>query len=113
MRTRKALVRKTVPFAIVPNKSALWSSISVLDDNSVIAITSTAGYSATNRTEVWMIRGYIIPELKAGKNSITADGNTTEDIWSGSFPLYIGHTSETNVTSKFSYDDNNLYILSK
>ena len=108
----KSFGRKTVPFTIVPNKSALWNSITVLDDNSVIAVASTTGYSATNRTEVWMIRGYVIPEIKAGRNSITADGNTTEETWSGSFPMYVGHNSETNVTSKVTYDDNNLYILS-
>ena len=109
----KGFGRKTVPFAIASNKSALWSSVSVLDDNSVIAVTSTSGFSATNRTDVWMIRGYVIPEIRAEKNTVVIDGNAAEDVWSKSFPIFVGHTTESNVTSNITYDDNSVYVLSK
>lgn len=49
---------KSVPFLIPGNKSCLWNSLTVLDDGTVIAITSTNAYS--NSTEVWMIKGKVI-----------------------------------------------------
>ncbi|WP_170827335.1 sialidase family protein [Arcticibacter eurypsychrophilus] len=49
--------RKTVPFIIPLNKSCLWNSLSVLSDNTVLAVTSTNAYS--NSTEVWIIKGTV------------------------------------------------------
>ncbi|MES2648990.1 MAG: sugar-binding protein [Bacteroidota bacterium] len=109
----KSFGRKSIPFAIATNKSALWSSVSVLDDNSVVAVTSTSNYSTSNRTEVWMIRGYVIPEINADKKTINVDGNTTEDAWNSSFPIFTGHTTKSQVRTKVIYDDNNLYVISR
>ena len=47
----------TIPFKIPGNKRALWNSITVLKDGTVIALTSTDAY--TNRSEVWMIKGRV------------------------------------------------------
>lgn len=49
---------KSVPFLIPNNKSCLWNSLTVLNDGSVLAITSTNAYA--NATEVWMIKGTVI-----------------------------------------------------
>lgn len=109
----KGFGRKTVPFNLASNKSGLWNSLTVLDDNSVIAVTSNSNYSSGNHTDSWMIRGYIIPEITVTKNTIDIDGNTNEQSWGSSPSLFVGHTSESQVKTSFSYDDNNLYILSK
>ncbi len=45
----------TVPFQIAAGKTGLWNSITVLKDETTIALTSTNGYS--NKGEVWMIKG--------------------------------------------------------
>lgn len=50
---------RTEPFTIPQGKSGLWNSISVLKDDTVIAITSTNGFS-NGPMEVWMIKGKLI-----------------------------------------------------
>lgn len=47
----------TVPFKIPSNATALWNSISVLKDNTVIALTSTNAYNG--KPGVWMIKGRV------------------------------------------------------
>ena len=59
--TAKNFTCKTSPFAIATNKSGLWNSLAVLSDNTIIALTSTNSYSKGN-TEIWMIKGHVIPE---------------------------------------------------
>jgi hypothetical protein len=46
---------KSAPFVIPANKSCLWNSLSVLSDDTIIAIASTNAYSS--KTEVWMMKG--------------------------------------------------------
>lgn len=48
---------RSIPFLIGSDKSALWNSLAVLDDDTIIALTSTNGYNGDGRTEVWMIKG--------------------------------------------------------
>ncbi len=45
----------TLPFKIPANATALWNSIAVLKDDTMVALTSTDAYNG--RTEVWMIKG--------------------------------------------------------
>lgn len=47
---------RTEPFAVPQGKSGLWNSVSVLKNNTIIAITSTNAFS-NGATEVWMIKG--------------------------------------------------------
>jgi hypothetical protein len=47
----------TTPFKIASTKRALWNSITILKNGTVIALTSTNGYS--NQSEVWMIKGNV------------------------------------------------------
>ncbi|MET4080696.1 hypothetical protein ABIB40_000640 [Pedobacter sp. UYP30] len=46
------------PFKIPKDKHALWNSLCVLADNSIIAITSTNAYS--NKNAIWMVKGKLI-----------------------------------------------------
>lgn len=55
--------KKSTPFVIPANKSCLWSSLCVLDDNSIIAVTSTNAYA--DHTEVWMVRGHLVQDAIA------------------------------------------------
>jgi hypothetical protein len=105
--------RKTSPFNIPDNRSGLWNSIRVLDDNTIIALTSTNGYSGDGRTEVWMIKGYMIPELKAKSGNISVDGAQNEGKWKEEFPIFIGHKSFTQIRSHIVYDDQFLYVISE
>ncbi len=47
----------TVPFKIPANTTALWNSIVVLKNNSIVALTSTNAYNG--KYEVWMIKGIL------------------------------------------------------
>ncbi len=105
--------RISTPFLIPEGKSALWNSITVLDNNTIIALTTTNAFSASNTSEVWMIKGQVIPELEAEKTSLEIDGETTEDIWQQTFPVFIGQKSSTQLLVNVSVDDENLYVLSK
>jgi hypothetical protein len=51
----KNFTGKTVPFSIPPDKHGLWNSLCILDDGTIVALTSTNAFS--NRSEVWMIKG--------------------------------------------------------
>ncbi|MGV3502810.1 MAG: sugar-binding protein [Adhaeribacter sp.] len=103
--------RKTAPFALPANKSGLWNSLCVLDDHTVLALTSTNAYSSRGQREVWMIKGYVIAEPAAGRQSIRADGRQQEALWTQPFPLFIGHQSPTQVRSQLAYDERYLYVL--
>lgn len=105
--------RISTPFLIPEGKSALWNSIAVLNDNTVIALTTTNAFSSANASEVWMIKGQVIPELKAEHTSLEIDGETTEGIWQQHFPIFIGHTSSTQLQANVSFDDEHLYLVSK
>lgn len=48
---------KTKPFSMPATKYGLWNSITVLADDTIIALTTTNAYSTTNSAEVWMIKG--------------------------------------------------------
>ncbi|HCO86042.1 MAG TPA: hypothetical protein DIT95_21285 [Arenibacter sp.] len=105
--------RISTPFLIPEGKSALWNSIAVLNDNTVIALTTTNAFSSANASEVWMIKGQVIPELKAEHTSLEIDGETTEGIWKEHFPIFIGHISSTRLQANVSFDNEHLYLISK
>lgn len=54
----RQFIHPSIPFKIPANKQGLWNSLCILDDDTIIAITSTNAYS--NRTEVWMIKGRLM-----------------------------------------------------
>ncbi|MDB5013960.1 MAG: hypothetical protein JWQ25_2162, partial [Daejeonella sp.] len=105
--------RKSVPFVIPGDKSALWSSVSVLNDNTVIALTSTNAYSVSGNTEIWMIKGHVIPEIAASESTIAVDGNQNEDLWKQKFPIFVGHNGATQLNANISYNADFLFIISQ
>lgn len=104
--------RKTTPFIIPQNRSCLWNSIMVLEDNTIVALASTNAFSEGSRTETWMIKGHVIPELEAQQETITIDGKPDEAIWKDDFPIFIGHQGPAQVRGNVVYDEQHLYVLS-
>jgi hypothetical protein len=51
--------KKSSPFPIPPSKSGLWNSLSVIDNNTVVALTSTNAFTNNRGAEVWMIIGRV------------------------------------------------------
>jgi hypothetical protein len=54
----KDFVGVPAPINIPLNKQGLWNSLCVLNDDTIIAITSTNAFG--DRTEVWMIKGRLV-----------------------------------------------------
>lgn len=105
--------RITTPFIIPENSSSLWNSIAVLKDNSVVALTTTNAFSSTKSAEVWMIKGFVIPELEVENASVLIDGEILEDVWLYDFPILIAHKGETQLKANILSDANNLYVITK
>ena len=58
--------RKSTPFYISdPSKTALWNSLCVENDSTVIALSSTNAYG---KTAVWMIKGHVFREIKSRRD---------------------------------------------
>jgi hypothetical protein len=107
----KKFNRKSTPFILSSGKSALWSSISVLDDDTVIALTTTNQFS--NSSQIWMIKGRILPEINAVKETAIIDGQSNEAVWKKESPVFIGQKSTTQLEANFTYDAEFLYVFAK
>ncbi|MFV0593373.1 MAG: exo-alpha-sialidase [Draconibacterium sp.] len=101
---------RTVPFKMTSEKRGLWNSIAVIKDGTVpVALTSTNAYSSTS-TEVWMIKGHVIPEYEIKTGSPIIDGALTDECWQTEWPYFVGHESPTKMKASLCIDDNNLYV---
>ena len=103
--------RKSVPFLISAGKSALWNSIEVLDDDTVIALTTTNQFG--NSSQVWMIKGRVLPEINAVNATAVIDGQSNEAEWKKTSPVFIGQNGATQLEANFSYDASFLYVFAK
>lgn len=74
--------RVSEPFPIPGNRWGLWNSVTVLGDDTVVAITSTNAFSR-GRSEVWMIKGRVTKELVPEQETIKVDGLKQEEAWAG------------------------------
>ncbi|HEX9150988.1 MAG TPA: exo-alpha-sialidase, partial [Flavobacterium sp.] len=109
--TAKNFNRKSTPFIISTGKSALWNSITVLDDDTVVALTSTNQFS--NSSQIWMIKGHILPEINTLRETAIVDGLNNEAVWSEESPVFIGQKSSTQLTANFTYDSSFLYLFAQ
>ena len=54
----KDFINTATPFNVPLNKHGLWNSLCVLNDGTIIALTSTDAYNSY--TAIWMIKGHLI-----------------------------------------------------
>ncbi|GAA3995073.1 hypothetical protein GCM10022210_56870 [Mucilaginibacter dorajii] len=52
-------INASQPFIVPVNKHGLWNSLCVLDDDTIIALTSTDAYGSS---AIWMIKGHLKPK---------------------------------------------------
>lgn len=88
--------KRTRPFDVPLNKEANWNALALWDSCTVVALASTNLESA--QVAPYMIKGYIIPELIADKDSII------------NYPIFIGSKGHTNLRAGIADDTENLYI---
>ncbi|MES2411994.1 MAG: sugar-binding protein [Bacteroidota bacterium] len=103
--------RKSTPFLLSSGKSALWNSIKVLDDDTVVALTTTNQFS--NASQIWMIKGRIVPEINATKETAIIDGQSNEAVWQKKSPVFIGQKSSTQLEANFTFDTEFLYAFAQ
>jgi hypothetical protein len=104
--------RKSRPFYFTdPAKTCLWNSLSVIDENTVVALGSTNAYG--NKSEVWMIKGHVFHDMRSPKKTVIVDGKKEDDIWNTSKQIFIGGYGETNGAIRTSWDESNLYVLAE
>ncbi len=101
--------KRTIPFDIPITKSGLWNSLAVISGNTPVAITSTNAYSASS-TEVWMVKGYVIPEYEIKTGTATVDGELNDNSWQGDWPYFIGYKSARNLSASLCVDESFLYV---
>ncbi len=107
-RTGRHFEKLSRPFDVPLEREAKWNSISLWDEKTVVA-ASTTSFRSPN-CEVWIIKGHLIPELEAEQGTISVDGKITEEEWGAGFPVFIGHKGPTNLRSNVRYDGQNLYF---
>jgi hypothetical protein len=101
--------RRSVPFHVPVEKWGLWNSMAVIGDNTPVAISSTNAYSE-GRTEVWMIKGHIVPEFELKTGSAVVDGVHDEACWEGSWPYFVGSRSDAGLSATLCADQESVYL---
>ncbi|MGD9931720.1 MAG: exo-alpha-sialidase [Mangrovibacterium sp.] len=106
--TGRNFTKLSRPFAVPLDREAKWNSISLWDENTVVAAATTSFRSPN--CEVWIIRGHLIPELEAQQGMISTDGNLTQTEWGNNWPVFIGHQRETNLRAAVRHDGDKLFV---
>lgn len=57
--TGAAFAHPSYPFPLGSGKRAMWNSLEVLSDGTVLAASATTGYSASGKQEIWLARGSV------------------------------------------------------
>ena len=103
--------RKSTPFYISdPSKTALWSSLCVQNDSTVLALTSTNAYG---KTAVWMIKGHVLREIKSRRATVSIDGERTEALWNSKASVFIGGYGATQARINTAWDQNSLFLTAE
>lgn len=102
----------TRPFDIPADRLAKWNSIMVFDQERIAAL-SGCNYNG-GRVGVWMILGYIVPELiSLTPSDIRADGNVSDAEWGGRLPVFIGHRGPSNLRAGVCRDGRDLCFAAR
>ncbi|HZI25176.1 MAG TPA: sugar-binding protein [Chryseolinea sp.] len=99
--------RKSIPFYISdPSKTALWNSLCVENDSTVIALTSTNAYG---KTAVWMIKGRVLGKIQSYRATIS-DGKKNHPGRTTKAPIFIGGYGPTQAHINAAWNDQLLFI---
>lgn len=110
-RTGRHFTKVTRPFDIPADRLAKWNSIMVFDRDRVAAL-SGCNYNG-GKVGVWMILGYIVPELTMVRSDIRADGNVSEVEWGGNLPVFVGHRGPSNLRAGVCRDGRDLCFAAR
>jgi hypothetical protein len=103
--------RKSTPFYFSDqSKTALWNSLCIENDSTVIALTSTNAYG---KTSVWMVKGYITSEIKSRHATLALDAEKDEPLWKTKPSVFVGGFSATQAYIHTSWDSSMLYFAAE
>ena len=101
----------TEPFTRGNTEHALWNSVSVIGDGSVLAIGSLGGASVGN--SIWMMKGWPKQYFEANYGTPKIDGvntGTSKFTYKNSRQVYMGQYTGTRTTADFLWDNEYLYF---
>jgi hypothetical protein len=107
---------KSNPFALPEANRGMWNSVSVIENDVVVAITSTNLYNTSGGNDIVMLKGYPLNKIIIKKGSVEVDGVRGEkEIWSTdkAEQLILGTKAKARCGIDFLYDDKNLYLTAK
>lgn len=107
---------KSNPFALPEANRAMWNSVSVIENDVVVAITSTNLYNTSGGNDIVMMKGYPLSKITIKNGSVKVDGIRGEDeIWSTdrAEQLLLGTKAKARCGVDFLYDDKNLYLTAR
>ncbi|WP_421898208.1 exo-alpha-sialidase [Marinoscillum sp.] len=100
--------RKSRPFYFEsPEKTCLWNSIHVINDQEVVALGSTNAFSPN--IAVWMIKGVVIPAELRVPRGVAPSGADFSKNFAEADHAFIGGRGSTNVEMRFSYNEKYLH----
>ncbi len=107
----KNFSRKSKPFLVAPERSAMWNSLFVKNDKTVTAVSSTNNFSPDGKSEIYSIDGYVQNEPQIPfANLIKVDGMLNEDVWLNADSLFIGAYSKTRLIIKMAWNTDALFV---
>lgn len=109
----KNFSRKSEPFAVPEDRSALWNSLFIKNDTTITALSSTTAYSSAGRSELYTIDGYVNKPLKALYGKIELDGKLNEPVWKQAVTNFIGARGDASAVIATAWDDEYFYIGSR
>ncbi len=100
----------TEPFSRSETEHALWNSVSVIGDGSVLAVASLGGATAGN--SIYTKKGWPKQYFDANFGTPTIDGVNTKDGYTYKYArqVYMGQYTGTRATADFLWDNDNLYF---
>ena len=107
---------KSNPFALPEVNRGMWNSVSVIENDVVVAITSTNLYNTSGGNDIVMLKGYPLSKITIKKGSVKVDGVRGEnEIWSTDHAeqLLLGTKAKARCGIDFLYDDKKLYLTAK
>lgn len=100
--------KKSRPFEVSLDREAKWNSLSVYDDHTLLAVSSTNFKGGS--VGVWIKKGRIIPELYLERSAIQVDGTLSVNEWGELLPLFIGSAAKSQSRTSVRRDEEDLYF---
>ncbi len=98
-KTARNFGKRTQPFDVPLDKEAKWNSLTLWDNQTVVAVSATN--FASEEVAPYIIKGHIIPEIISDKGTVM------------NYPVFIGTKGKTNLRAGVANDNEAIYVKCK